>query len=271
MVRFKGIILIVIIIFFSGIISHAGEAILIQSTTSTKNAGFFEYILPIIEKEIGLAANVIAVGTGAAIKNAEKCNGDLLIVHAKEREEAFVKSGYGLIRKNLMYNDFVIIGPDLDPAGIESSLTSEAALRRIASTKHKFASRGDDSGTNIKELELWQNAQIDPKEFSGDWYLEMGAGMGATLNSGIELNAYIFTDRATWLSFKNKSDFKILFQGGKNLFNQYGIIAVSPDNCPNTKFKKANRVIKWITSKGGQDAIKGLKLDGQQLFFPNSR
>ena len=271
MVRFKGIILIVIITFFSGTISHAGEALLIQSTTSTKNAGFFKYILPIIEKEIGLTANVIAVGTGAAIKNAEKCNGDLLIVHAKEREEALIKSGYGLIRKNLMYNDFIIIGPDLDPAGIESSLNSEAALRRIALKKHKFASRGDDSGTNIKERELWQNAQIDPKEFSGDWYLEMGAGMGATLNSGIELNAYIFTDRATWLSFKNKSDFKILFQGGKNLFNQYGIIAVSPDNCPNTKFKKANRVIKWITSKGGQDAIKGLKLDGQQLFFPNSR
>ena len=271
MIIFKYIILVFIVTFFNSMMSHAGEAILIQSTTSTKNSGFFEYILPIMEKETGLTANVIAVGTGAAIKNAEKCNGDILIVHAKKREEAFVQSGFGSTRKNLMYNDFVIIGPALDPANISSSVSTEVALRRIASNKHKFASRGDDSGTNIKELELWRNAQIDPKEFSGTWYLEMGAGMGATLNTGIELNAYIFTDRATWLSFKNKSDFKILFQGGKNLFNQYGIIAVSPDNCPNTKFKKANRVIKWITSKGGQDAIKGLKLDGQQLFFPNSR
>ena len=220
MIIFSSIILVVVVTFFTGVLSHAGEALLIQSTTSTKNSGFFEYILPIIEKETGLTANVIAVGTGAAIKNAEKCNGDLLIVHAKKREEAFVQSGYGSTRKNLMYNDFVIIGPKLDPADIESSSSSEVALRRIASNKHKFASRGDDSGTNIKERELWQNAQIDPKEFSGDWYLEMGAGMGATLNSGIELNAYIFTDRATWLSFKNKSDFKILFQGDKNLFNQ---------------------------------------------------
>ena len=271
MIRLKYIILILIITVFNGLKLHAGEALLIQSTTSTKNSGFFEYILPILKKETGLTANVIAVGTGAAIKNAEKCNGDLLIVHAKKREEAFVKSGFGLIRKNLMYNDFVIIGPKSDPANVASSMSTEVALERIASIKHKFASRGDDSGTNIKEIELWQNTKIDPKEFSGNWYLELGAGMGATLNTGIELNAYIFTDRATWLSFKNKRDFKILFQGDETLFNQYGIITVSPVNCPNTKLKKSNRFVEWITSKGGQDAIKGLKLNEQQLFFPNSK
>ena len=247
--------------------SAANETILIQSTTSTKNSGFFEYILPIIEKDIGISANVIAVGTGAAIKNAEKCNGDLLIVHAKDREQAFVESGFGETRKNLMYNDFVLVGPSHDPANVKASLSTNDALRRIALDRQKFVSRGDDSGTNIKELNLWTNTNINPQNFSGDWYLETGSGMGTTLNIGVELDAYIFTDRATWISFRNKKNFRILFQGDKNLFNQYGVISVSPSNCPKTKIKKATQIIDWLTSKKGKGAIKNFKVNGQQLFF----
>ena len=245
----------------------AGEAILIQSTTSTKNSGFFEYILPIVERETGVIANVIAVGTGAAIKNAERCNGDLLIVHAKNREEMFVKAGFGVNRKNLMYNDFVLVGPDDDPANLKTSTSIFEAFERIALQKYKFASRGDDSGTNIKELKLWKETNINPKEFSGDWYLETGSGMGSTLNIGIELNAYVFTDRATWISFNNKKNFKILFKGDLHLFNQYGVIPVSPSNCPETKIKKTTKVVKWLTSIQGKKVITNFKLDGQQLFF----
>ncbi len=246
---------------------YAKEAILIQSTTSTKNSGFFEYILPIIENNTGVIANVIAVGTGAAIKNAERCNGDLLIVHAKHREEIFVKEGFGVNRKNLMYNDFVLVGPNHDPANLKSSVTVNEAFKRIAMSKHKFASRGDDSGTNIKELKLWKDTQINPQDFSGDWYLETGSGMGSTLNIGIELNAYVFTDRATWISFNNKQNFKILFQGDRNLFNQYGVIPVSPSNCPETKIKETTQVIDWLTSAAGKKAITNFTLNRQQLFF----
>ena len=269
--RFLNFFSLMIVTIFVTKISFGGDALLIQSTTSTKNSGFFDYILPIIHKETDLTANVVAVGTGAAIKNAEKCNGDILLVHAKARESLFLKAGYGLERKDLMYNDFILVGPKSDPAKIYKSKNITAALKRIAAGKLKFASRGDDSGTNIKELELWKLSQINPQEFSGEWYLEMGAGMGATLNAGIELNAYILTDRATWISFKNKRDFRILFEGDPNLFNQYGIIAINPSNCPNTKIYKANKFIEWLTSNRGQKEIKNYKIDGQQLFFPNAK
>ena len=251
--------------------SPGKSALLIQSTTSTKNSGFFDYILPIVQDKTGLVANVVAVGTGAAIKNAEKCNGDLLIVHAKEREEDFVKAGFGLNRKNLMYNDFIIVGPSKDPIGLSSSETIKEAFEQIATQKYPFVSRGDDSGTNIREQDLWKLTHVQPKMFSGLWYLEMGAGMGTTLNAGIELNAYIFTDRATWISFKNKQDYKILFEGDPKLLNQYGIISVSPINCPSTKINETNKLINWMTSEDGQNAIKKFYIDGQQLFFPNSQ
>ena len=247
--------------------SLAGETILIQSTTSTKNSGFFEYILPIVKKDTGISANVIAVGTGAAIKNAERCNGDLLIVHAKDREEAFVEAGFGKTRKNLMYNDFVLVGPRHDPADIKASSSPNDAFKRIAFGKQKFVSRGDDSGTNIKELKLWALTGISPQNFSGDWYLETGSGMGTTLNVGVELGAYVFTDRATWISFRNKQDYRILFQGDKNLFNQYGVIPISPTNCPKTKILETMQIVNWLTSRKGQNAITNFKLNGQQLFF----
>ena len=266
----KKILLVILCILIDSGSAFAGQAVLIQSTTSTKNSGFFEYILPIIKSETGLVANVVAVGTGAAIKNAEKCNGDLLIVHAENREKAFVLAGFGSNRQKLMYNDFVIIGPENDPAQIGSTLNIQEALKRIAYYKHRFVSRGDDSGTNIKELELWELTGINPNNFSGDWYLELGSGMGTTLNAGVELNAYVFTDRATWISYKNKQNFQIIFEGDTLLFNQYGIVAVNPSNCPSTKYNEANKIITWLISSSGQKAIKSFNLDGQQLFFPNS-
>ena len=247
--------------------SLANETILIQSTTSTKNSGFFEYILPIIEKDTGVSANVIAVGTGAAIKNAERCDGNLLIVHAKDREKTFVEAGFGFFRENLMYNDFVLVGPNHDPANIKSSSSPFEAFKKIAASKEKFVSRGDDSGTNIKELKLWKGTMINPQKFSGDWYLETGSGMGTTLNIGVELDAYIFTDRATWIGFKNKKDFKILFQKDENLFNQYGVIPISPHNCPKTKIKETIQIVDWLISHKGKDIIKNFKINGKQLFF----
>jgi len=248
----------------------ASEALLIQSTTSTKNSGFFEYILPIIKVETGISANVIAVGTGAAINNAKNCNGDLLIVHAQNREEDFITAGYGIKRYDLMYNDFVIVGPRSDPAKIKKLTTIEDVLNKIASGHYKFASRGDDSGTNIRELQLWRSSKIDPQKFSGDWYLEMGSGMGTTLNTGIELNAYILSDRATWITFKNKQHHEILFEGDTKLFNQYGLIAINPANCPSAKIDRANTLINWLISAKGQSTIGKLKISGEQLFFPNN-
>ena len=237
------------IILTSLLISTAGsqmlfsKALIIQSTTSTLNSGFFDYILPIIETETGVRAHIVGVGTGAAIKNAENCDGDVLIVHAAELENKFIRSGYGLERKNLMYNDFIIVGPKDDPAKISDMNEIISVFRKIASKNFSFVSRGDGSGTNIKELKIWELAGIDLEPESGKWYFEVGAGMGSTLNIGIQLNAYVLVDRATWITFKNKSDFKILFQGDNLLFNQYGIISINPEHCPNTNSKSAKGFI----------------------------
>ncbi len=245
------------------------QPLIVQSTTSTLNSGFFDYILPIINDELGIKAHIVGAGTGAAIKNAENCDGDVLIVHAREREEKFVKSGFGLKRENLMYNDFVIVGPSSDPVKIINLEDIISVFKKIASNRHFFISRGDESGTNIKELKIWELAGVNLKPESGKWYYEVGAGMGSTLNIAIQLNAYVLTDRATWISFKNKSNFKILFEGDDLLFNQYGIISINPSHCPNTKYKEAKKFIDWLVSKHGQNKIKKYILKGEQLFFPN--
>ena len=270
MLRISKIVILILSIQFKILPLLASEPLLIQSTTSTKNSGFFDYILPIIHAETGILANVVAVGTGAAINNVKNCNGDLLIVHAKNREKNFVKGGFGIKRYDLMYNDFIIIGPSSDPANIREFAKIESVFKKIAAGSYKFTSRGDDSGTNIRELELWRSSKIKPQKFSGVWYLETGSGMGTTLNIGIELNSYILVDRATWITFRNKQDHKILFEGDEALFNQYGIIAVNPENCPDAKFSKANVLIKWLISPEGQSKISDLKINGEQLFFPNS-
>jgi tungstate transport system substrate-binding protein len=246
------------------------QSIIVQSTTSTANSGLYEHLLPLVQKDIDVTVHVVAVGTGQAIKNAQNCDGDVLLVHAKAAEEKFVSSGYGLPRHDVMYNDFVIVGPPADPAGIRGSKSAPDAFAAIAAASAKFASRGDNSGTHTKELQLWQKAGVKPLSGSGGWYLETGSGMGATLNTAVGSGAYTLTDRATWISYKNRQDFEVLFEGDKQLFNQYGIIMVNPKKCDAVKQDAAQKFIDWILSDRGQAAIADYRVDGQQLFFPNA-
>lgn len=246
------------------------QSIIVQSTTSTANSGLYDYLLPIFQGETGIQVNVVAVGTGQAIKNAENCDGDVLLVHAKPSEEAFVKAGFGTERTDLMYNDFVIVGPVGDPAEVDGMTDVQEALGKIAGQGALFASRGDDSGTHQKEMELWSDSGVDPTTASGDWYRETGSGMGATLNSGIGMGAYVMTDRATWISFGNKQDYAIQVQGDEDMFNQYGVIPVNPARCPSVNIDAARTFADWLVSDEGQDAIAAYKIAGEQLFFPNA-
>jgi len=245
-------------------------AILVQSTTSTKNSGLYDHLIPDFTAQTGVRVNVVAVGTGQAIKNAGNCDGDVLLVHAKSAEEAFVAEGGGLSRSDLMYNDFVLVGPKDDPAGINGKTDVNSALNAIAGNA-LFASRGDDSGTHKKEMALWQDAGIDPSAASGTWYRETGSGMGATLNTGIGMSAYVLTDRATWITFGNKLDYVIHVEGDPTLFNQYGVIQINPERCPEANAEDARTFIDWLLSDPGQAAIAAYQIDGQQLFFPNAK
>ncbi len=244
--------------------------ILLQSTTSTKNSGLYDYILPKFAADTGIQVRVIAVGTGQALRNAQNGDADVLIVHAKQRELEFVANGYGIQRHELMYNDFIVIGPAHDPAGVANSHKIVDSLNRIASNESLFLSRGDDSGTHIKELSLWSLANIDVQSYSGQWYREAGAGMGVTLNAAIAMNAYTLSDRATWISFANKQSHKILYQGEPPLNNQYGVIIVNPDLHPHVKINEATTFVEWLLSDVGQRVIAEFKVQGQQLFFPNA-
>ncbi len=246
------------------------DSIIVQSTTSTANSGLYDAILPEFTETSGITVNVVAVGTGQAIRNADNCDGDVLLVHAKPSEEAFVASGGGVERFDVMYNDFVLVGPADDPAEVGNATTIADALYKIEQSKALFASRGDDSGTHKKERALWADASLDPTGASGTWYRETGSGMGATLNAAVGMGAYTLTDRATWISFKNKSDFQIVLQGDETLFNQYGVILVNPDKCPDVDAKAGQEFINWLLTDTGQSAIAGYKLDGQHLFFPNA-
>jgi tungstate transport system substrate-binding protein len=248
----------------------ADRFIVVQSTTSTQNSGLFDVLLPEFTRKTGIEVRVVAVGTGQAIKNAENGDGDVLLVHAKVAEEKFIAEGGGVERFDVMYNDFVVVGPPADPAGVAGSKDVVASLARIAESKAPFASRGDDSGTHKAELKLWKAAGVDVAAASGDWYRETGSGMGATLNTGTGMGAYVLTDRATWISFGNKGDYTIAVEGDKQLFNQYGVMLVNPEKHPNVKAEDGQAFIDWLTGKEGQDAIAAYKIDGQQLFFPNS-
>lgn len=245
-------------------------SILVQSTTSTANSGLYDVLLPQFTEVSGITVNVVAVGTGQAIKNAENCDADVLLVHAKTAEEAFVSAGYGVERFDLMYNDFIIVGPEADPASVSGSADVEAALVKIAETGALFASRGDDSGTHKKEQALWQATGVDPQAASGDWYRETGSGMGATLNAAVGMSAYALTDRATWISYENKADFKIVVEDDDDLFNQYGVILVNPEHCPNVQAEAGQSFVDWLISAPGQQAIAAYTLNEQQLFFPNA-
>jgi len=257
----------------AALLSWAGSAstdqrfITVASTTSTANSGLFDHILPIFEEETGIQVRVVAVGTGQAIRIAQNGDADVLLVHHTPSEEAFVADGYGTARFNVMYNDFVIVGPVEDPAGVSGSADVTEALASIARTEAAFASRGDDSGTHRRELALWQTADI---QTDGDWYRVLGSGMGATLNTAHGMGAYTLSDRATWLSFENKDGFAILFEGDESLFNQYGIIAVDPSRFPHVRDEDAMVFVRWFLSEAGQTAIASYRLDGAQLFFPNA-
>lgn len=253
-----------------GGVARAQEFIVVQSTTSTQNSGLFEHILPIFQDKTGIDVRVVAVGTGQAIRNAMNGDGDVLFVHAKAAEEKFVAEGHGVARAGVMYNDFVIVGPPDDPAGVVGMRDVVAALTQIAGAKAPFASRGDDSGTHKAELRLWQEAGIDAQAASGTWYRETGSGMGATLNTGIAMGAYVLTDRATWIAFGNKGGHAVAVEGDARLFNQYGIILVNPARHPNVKAKVGQIFIDWVLSDEGQAAIAAYKVDAQQLFFPNA-
>ena len=249
----------------------ADESILVQSTTSTANSGLYDHILPMFTDKTGIRVNVVAVGTGQAIKNAQNGDGDVLLVHARSAEEQFVAEGHGVERCDVMYNDFVIVGPAADPAGIDGMTDAAAALTEIAGAGAPFASRADNSGTHKKEMELWADAGVDPTQASGGWYRETGSGMGATLNTAVGMSAYALTDRGTWISFRNRGDFEVLVEGDPNLFNQYGIILVNPEKHPNVKAEAGQRFIDWILGEEGQAAIASYQLDGQQLFVPNAK
>ena len=247
------------------------EFITLQSTTSTQNSGLYDYLLPKFFDHSNLKVKVVAVGTGQALKNSEKCDGDVLLVHSKKDEEKFVNNGFGISRYDLMYNDFIIIGPSEDPAGLISKNNIKHALKSIINSDSVFVSRGDNSGTHKAELFLWDLAKINVNDFSKNHYRELGLSMGATLNVAIQMGAYVLSDRATWLAFNNKGNHKVLFQGDKNLHNQYGIIIVNPERCKNVKLQNAQKFVNWMLSTEGQKSISSFKINGQQLFFPNAK
>jgi len=258
----------IVVCLFASIAS--AEFIILQSTTSTQNSGLFDEILPQFENETGIEVRVVAVGTGQALRNARNGDGDVLLVHAKADEEDFVAQGFGVSRSDVMYNDFVIVGPRGDPAKVLAAKTVDAAFSALSAGGAKFVSRGDDSGTHKAELRLWARAGYEPSFSSGQWYIETGSGMGATLNIASALGAYTLTDRATWLSFGNKGDLSVIFEGDPTLFNQYGVIAVNPIVHPNVKAASANQFVEWLLGDAGQAAIAGFQVNGQQLFFPNA-
>ncbi|MCP5264842.1 MAG: extracellular solute-binding protein [Burkholderiaceae bacterium] len=249
----------------------ADKFIVMASTTSTEQSGLFKQLLPQFTSQTGIQVRVVAQGTGQALATARKGDADILFVHNKVAEEKFVAEGYGLERREVMYNDFVIVGPKSDPAGIGGGKAVMAALQKISTKKGLFVSRGDRSGTHAAELRFWKAAGVDPKGGKGSWYEESGSGMGPTLNIASAKNAYTLTDRATWLNFSNRGDLKILVEGDPKLFNQYGVIVVNPKKHPHVKVDLAQAFSDWVVSPKGQAAIAAYKIGGQQLFFPNAK
>jgi tungstate transport system substrate-binding protein len=245
--------------------SQAGDFITVASTTSTEQSGLFKYLLPEAKKALGFDVRVVAVGTGQALDMARRGDADVVFVHDKAAEEKFLAEGFGVKRYEVMYNDFIIVGPKSDPARAKGN-DVVAALKKIAEGEAPFASRGDKSGTDAAEKRYWKLAGIDPK---GGWYRETGSGMGPTLNTASGMNAYALADRGTWLSFKNRGELVILVEGDAKLFNQYGVMLVNPAKHPHVKKAQGQKFIDWLTSPAGQSAIAAYKIDGEQLFFPN--
>ena len=261
----KKFIILIFIYFFISVIK-AENSIILQSTTSLKNSGFYDYILPLIYKDLGIKVNVVAVGTGAAIRNSMNCDGDLLIVHSPQQEQIFMDNGFSKKKYYIMHNYYILIGPINDPAKI-GNLNVKSAFKRLFETKSFFISRGDNSGTDYKEKMIWKSLYLNSSEFSVNWYLETGTSMGATINTAVGLNAYTFTDKATWLSFKNKLDFIIYSDNEDYLINKYNAHIINKDKCPQSNYKLANRVLIWLLSDKSKKNIINLKNKNQQLFF----
>src|SRR5262245_17892442 len=246
------------------------KSIVVASTTSTQDSGLFGHILPLFKAKSGIEVRVVAQGTGQALDTGRRGDADVLFVHAKAQEEKFVADGFGVRRYPVMYNDFVLIGPRSDPAGIKGMNDITSALQAIKAKTAPFISRGDRSGTHIAELDLWKAAGIDITKDKGPWYKEIGQGMGAALNTASASNAYVLADRGTWISFKNRGELDIVVQGDKRLFNQYGVMLVNPAKHPHVKKEIGQAFVDWLVSAAGQKAIADYKIEGQQLFFPNA-
>ena len=245
------------------------RSIVVASTTSTQDSGLFGYLLPIFKARTGIEVKVIAQGTGQALDTARRGDADVVFVHARAQEEKFLAEGFGVKRYDVMYNDFVLIGPKGDPAGVNGK-DIETALKAIQAKSAPFVSRGDRSGTNAAELALWKQAGIDISAAKGPWYREIGQGMGAALNTAGAMNAYVLSDRGTWISFRNRGDLEIVVEGDKRLFNQYGVMLVNPAKYPSVKQELGQAFVDWLISPEGQAAIVGYRIDGQQLIFPDA-
>jgi tungstate transport system substrate-binding protein len=266
----RSLIAVVVGALFSASAVAQDRSIVVASTTSTEDSGLFGHILPLFKAKTGIDVKVVAQGTGQALDTARRGDADVVFVHAKSAEEKFLAEGFGVKRYPVMYNDFVLIGPRSDPAGIKGSTDILAALKTIGGKGVAFISRGDRSGTHIAELALWKLAGIDIAADKGPWYKEIGQGMGATLNTASATNAYILADRGTWLSFKNKGDLVIAVEGDKRLFNQYGVMLVDPRRHPTVKTELGQIFIDWLVSPEGQREIADYKINGEQLFYPNA-
>jgi tungstate transport system substrate-binding protein len=246
------------------------KSIVVASTTSTEDSGLFRHILPLFKAKTGIDVKVVAQGTGQALDTGRRGDADVVFVHAKPAEEKFLAEGFGVARYPVMYNDFVLIGPKSDPAGVNGGKDIVAALKAIKDKGAPFISRGDRSGTHLAELNLWKLADIDIEKAKGPWYKSIGQGMGAALNTASAANAYVLSDRGTWLSFKNHGDLTISVQGDKRLFNQYGVMLVNPEKHRHVKKELGQAFIDWLISPEGQKAIADHKIGGEQLFYPNA-
>ena len=252
--------------------AHAQQTyITVASTTSTEQSGLFRHLLPRFEKKTGIQVRVVALGTGQALDMGRRGDADVVFVHARPLEEKFLAEGFGIRRYDVMYNDFVLIGPKADPAKVTGGKDAADAFRRIQSAQAPFVSRGDKSGTHFAELEIWKAAGIDLAKDKGTWYRDTGQGMGPALNSAAGMNAYILADRGTWLSFRNRAELTIVLEGDARLFNQYGIVLVSPARHPSVKKAEGQAFIDWILSPEGQKAVADYRIGGEQLFFPNAK
>jgi tungstate transport system substrate-binding protein len=255
-----------------GLVTADEDYLLLQSTTSTVNSGLLDAILPRFTEQTGINIRVVASGTGQALRNAQNGDADLVLVHSKQDEEKFVADGYGLVRFDLMYNDFVVVGPPGDPAGVRKAKSAAEALSKIATAGVYFVSRGDESGTHKKEMYLWELTDQGLTEvIQRPWYLESGAGMGATLNIAMNKQAYTLSDRGTWIRFGNKHDFELLFEGGEELFNPYGLILVNPEKHPHVNVVGGQTLIDWLVGEKGQRWINSYRINGNQLFFGNAK